>query len=208
MDNKKILCIALSFGLCFTCITSAKEYSDGVQKTLADKVIRLHILANSDSDADQALKLSVRDGVLKMLTKTLKQNENINQTRDFLTQNTNEIQKCAEQIVKENGYSYDVSVSLTKSLFPTKIYDDVKFPPGMYEALRIVIGSGKGHNWWCVAFPPMCLVDATKKQSINKLALKHVLNDEQYDFVTRKSLPIKIKFKMVEMFKKEEVCVQ
>lgn len=124
------------------------------QSELADKVIRLHVLANSDSEADQALKLRVRDTVLKRATELLAGAESRSDAKKRLNAALPELKSAAECTVAETGYAYGVRVELAETAFPTREYDGFSLPAGEYLALRVLIGDAAGKNWWCVVFPP------------------------------------------------------
>lgn len=123
-------------------------------------IIRFHVIANSDSDEDQELKFKVRNRALAKVQNALEGSQGAAQTRAYIEDNLEEIEACARQCVRAEGYNYNVKARIGVTAIPAKQYDDVYFPAGSYEALTITIGEGKGQNWWCVVFPPLCLVDA------------------------------------------------
>lgn len=131
---------------------------------IADKLIRFHVIANSDSDEDQALKLKVRDRVIEELSVKLNEAKTLDEARNILVENIDFVNDVAKEVVIENNYNYDIKTTLSNENFPDKIYGDYVFPQGNYEAFRVIIGSGSGHNWWCVMFPPLCFVDETKSE--------------------------------------------
>ena len=204
--EKNILLLSIFIGTFITLVftLATKSYSYNIQKGIADEVIRLHVLANSDEDYDQQLKIKVKDGIVKMLENELHNSMTKDETRIVLLKNLDKIEKRAEEIIKENGYDYSVNAKICFDDFPTKEYADVTLPAGEYEALKIEIGEAKGKNWWCVMFPPLCFVDASVKElpKEDKEILKSVLTDTEYDIVTKakneNDIPIKIKFKIVE----------
>ena len=187
------------------------SYSENVNKDLADNLIRLHVIANSDSPTDQALKRNVRDVVLVYMNEQLKDSKDINRTRFIINEKMSEISKLAMEELKKNGCDYSVKVSLGSYPFPTKAYGDVTLPAGNYQALRIVIGKGEGANWWCVLFPPLCFVDVTHGTIPDPVMdeLKAALTDEEYSIVTSadvdSEIPVKIKFKVVEFFQDSSI---
>ena len=126
------------------------------QSELADKVVRLHVLANSDSEEDQALKLEVRDAVLAQASETLQGITGREEACRRLTALLPELEKTAREVIAANGYAYGVRVELAETSFPTKTYDGFALPAGEYLALRVLIGEAAGQNWWCVVFPPLC----------------------------------------------------
>ena len=121
-------------------------------------IIRMHVIANSNSQEDQGLKLKVRDKILVYVGENTKNNDSIDETRLFLMRHKQELADIARSVVYENGYDYDVDVQLGVRWIKEKNYGDIMFPAGNYEALNITIGKGQGENWWCVLFPPLCLV--------------------------------------------------
>ncbi|MDR2749718.1 MAG: stage II sporulation protein R [Clostridiales bacterium] len=182
------------------------RYSDKVQSGIADKVIRFHVLANSDSIEDQALKLKVRDGVLAAFEGGLSEAESASETRAFIEENLGLIAEEASKILAENGSDYQVEAMLSHDYFPTKSYSGVTFPAGEYEALRVIIGEGEGKNWWCVMFPPLCFVDVAKgktaDEGIEKLATVATAGEFQLlsDDSREKQVSVNIKFKLIEWF--------
>jgi len=181
-------------------------YSERINKGLAENLVRLHVVANSNSEEDQALKIEVRDAVIDYMKVQLKDSRNLEETKYIINKNINKIEEIALDKIKSYGKDYPVKVSLGNYPFPTKSYGDVTLPAGEYQALRIVIGKGIGTNWWCVLFPPLCFVDATHgtiPESV-KDDLKKVLTEEEYKIITsaesESDIPIKIKFKIVEFF--------
>lgn len=157
---------------------------------IAEKLIRFHVIANSDGEADQKLKLKVRDEVLKYIQPILKESESLEESRKILNEKNDEILKIAERVIEENGYDYKVESTLSKEYFPVKTYGNITLPQGQYEAYRIVIGSGEGQNWWCVMFPPICFVDITKGEVAyeeTEKEMKSVLNEDEFKMVDNTS---------------------
>ena len=168
-----------------------------------DKLIRFHVIANSDLDEDQQLKLKVRDAIIDYLQPKLLESKSIEESELIIKKEYDELEKISKNIILENGYNYDVKVGIYYSEFPTKQYSNVVLPAGEYKALRIIIGEGKGKNWWCVMFPPLCFVDE-EKAIIDKetdYKLRKVLTEEEYDLISQKtknqSNRVQIKFKIV-----------
>ena len=123
-------------------------------------LIRLHVLANSDSEFDQALKLAVKDELINYLQAELGDIDDITLGRELLLQNWENIENTAEKTLAEQGYTYPIRLEYGYFPFPVKYYGSFSLPAGTYEAMRVIIGDGKGSNWWCVLFPPMCFVDS------------------------------------------------
>lgn len=128
---------------------------------IADKIIRFHVLANSDSAEDQKLKLKVRDGIGTYMQPRLSGITDIGKSRRVVKESLGDIEKEAEEIIAEEGYTYRVSARLARTDFPEKTYGPYTFQAGNYEALEVVIGEGNGHNWWCVMYPNLCFFNST-----------------------------------------------
>ena len=146
---------ALLLAFSLTLVTGV--WAAGSQSALAGQVVRLHVIANSDSDADQALKLQVRDAVLSAAAPLLEGVSDQSQAEQVLSAHLQELADAGAAVVAYEGYSYPVAVSLEDCWFPTREYEDFALPAGTYRALRVVIGAGEGRNWWCVVFPQLCL---------------------------------------------------
>lgn len=160
------------------------------QDALADKVVRLHVVANSDSEADQTLKLQVRDAILADAASELA-GLSREEALEQLTQDLPRLGEIAAQTVGEQGYDYPVTVSLKEERFPSKRYDDFALPAGEYMALRVQIGSGEGHNWWCVVFPPLCM------GSVEEAA---ELDDRDRALITGETEGYVVKFRAMELW--------
>lgn len=160
-----------------------------LQQHLAEEVLRFHVLANSDSDEDQAVKLEVRDGVLEYLEKNMPDTSDVADTIEWIRYHIDEIENVSRDIVEAEGADDPVNAAVTTCWFPDKSYGDVSFPAGNYEALRIEIGAAKGHNWWCVLYPALCFLDTTNAvlPEEGKQKLKNVLTEEEYARVTASS---------------------
>lgn len=127
------------------------------REALNEELIRLHVVANSDSEADQTIKLRVRDAVVESLQSAMSDVADVEQAKAYLQENLPKIQEIANSVLKEAGYDGEAVVTLCKEAFDTRYYDTFTLPAGVYEALRITIGEGEGHNWWCVVFPTLCV---------------------------------------------------
>jgi stage II sporulation protein R len=125
--------------------------------SLYDKIIRLHVLANSDSESDQALKLKVRDGMLDTVAQLLEECKSKDEAEAVLRESIGVLRENAEQTLRENGSSYTVTVSVGQEKYPEREYEGLRLPSGEYCSLRVMIGEAKGKNWWCVLFPPLCV---------------------------------------------------
>ncbi len=169
------------------------------EEKIYTSVVRLHVLANSDEEADQALKLLVRDEILKEYGPLLAQEENIEDSVERIGTLLPAIQKTAEGVVKREGYAYTVSCSFGEEKYPERQYGDYAFPAGTYLSLRISIGEGVGQNWWCVLFPPLCL-DMAKGEILTDDALAVGLTSEEYKLISgNKNGGYMLKFKALEL---------
>ena len=195
MDKKlKRWEVALMMGLMAAALTGA--WLGEEQTALADKVIRLHVIANSDSGADQALKLAVRDRVLEAAEGLYPPDADLEQARAALEENLEALAAAGQAEVETRGYGYPVTARLERCWFPTKEYGDFALPAGTYEALRVVIGDGAGENWWCVAFPPLCLGAAS--ETVDEAAQAGQCTDGQAKLI-RPEEGYVLKFKCLEL---------
>ena len=177
--------------------------NDLLQPSIASKILRFHVLANSDSNADQEVKEKVRDAVGVYLQPLLQDSESLEETKQIVTENMQQIITVAENTLQENGYTYPVCARITNTSFPEKSYGAYTFPKGEYEALQIVIGEGEGQNWWCVLYPNMCFrgsVFEVVEEEAGE-ALREVLSPWEYADVFE-SGKVQLRFKFLEFFKK------
>lgn len=166
------------------------------QDQLAEKVVRLHVLANSDSEEDQALKLVVRDVVLTEAEGILKETETRAEAEGLLRGQLLELEQLANETVRNEGYAYPVTVELEETTFPTRTYDGFSLPAGDYLALRVLIGNAEGQNWWCVVFPPLCTVAAAEFPEVAENAGFSV---GEIALITETSAGYVLKFKVLEL---------
>lgn len=195
----------LLFILVYT-LFMANTYASEIKQDISESVIRFHVLANSDTTEDQLLKENVRDAVLAYMAPKLKNSKSIDESRTILKAHLKEITQVAYTVIENWGKKYSVYTELTYDDFPTKVYGDIAFPKGTYEACRIVIGEGKGKNWWCVMYPPLCYVDATTGvlPEESKEVLEETLTKEEYEIIKFKAdKPYTIKFKLLEWLDNE-----
>ena len=183
---------------------SAYSYVTAVSKNISDSVFRLHVIANSDSDEDQALKLKVRDKLLEYMNSLCANTSSKEDAMRIANEHIDDFSKISKDVISENGYDYDVEISVGECDFPTKNYGDVSLPAGIYDALRVKIGSANGHNWWCVMFPPLCFVDVSSGvvPEDSKELLEDTMSDEEFDLITESdnNSEMNFKFKLVELF--------
>ena len=161
---------------------------------IRENIFRLHVIANSDSQEDQQLKLAVRDRIISIGGDIFAQVHNKQEAETIIRPMLSEFQRAAEDVIKEQGYDYSVKVTISNEYFNTRIYEKVTLPAGKYDALRVIIGSGEGKNWWCVMFPPMCLPAAEETQALNQ-----VLSEEDLQFVS-KYQDYEVRFKVIEWY--------
>ena len=169
------------------------------ESEIYDNVLRLHVIANSDSDEDQELKLRVRDGILASTEHIFKNCKNREEAKSAVINNLEFIRASAQRTVDEAGYNYSVSVELGEEEYPTKNYESFCFPSGEYLSLRVKLGEAEGENWWCVLFPPMCLGAASQADAY----VQSGLTNQQYQIITEtKSPKYNVRFKLLEAIEK------
>ena len=202
--NPKVkMVIILSFLLFIYTTICAFSYAENVSYDIAESVFRLHVIANSDSKEDQDLKYKVRDNLISYMNNICKNCNNKEEAIKIATKHKEDFKEIALKTIKDNGYSYDVNISIGNFQFPTKDYGDISLPSGYYDALRVEIGEAKGQNWWCVMFPPLCFVDISSGvvPEESKEQLEDDLSEEEFALVSEDSKPqIKFKFKILEFF--------
>lgn len=191
---RTVICIIFSIVFALTGTWKIVQAREGkltqemirLQKDLAKEVFRFHILANSDVEEDQELKMQVKEAVILYMKEMLPAGADRHETKQWVIRHQDEIEEIAECVIEEQGYSYSVRTEVTKSTFPDKTYGDVMLPAGEYEALRIEIGEAKGQNWWCMLYPSLCFTDAVNAvvEEDGKEKLKDTLTEEEYELVT------------------------
>ncbi len=187
--------ISIAVGLIVAMLVSVCGFGVDCAK-VRNNVVRLHILANSDSDADQSVKLLVRDALLESGMRIFSGSTSVDDAVEILEDEQNMIVSVAEKVLRDNGFDYNVSVTLEKEYFATRVYDGFTMPAGEYLALRIKIGTGEGKNWWCVMFPPLCLPAASEQTDIDAIlgkdGTKLIKSNSKYE----------MRFKIVELFER------
>lgn len=168
-----------------------------------DSVIRLHVLANSDSEEDQALKLQVRDAILEVTAPLLADCADVETAQRILESNQEALEKAARMVIEEQGYDYPVTIRFGNEQYPTRTYDSFCFPAGEYLSMRVCIGQAEGQNWWCCLFPPLCLGASTVPQEDAEDAFVEVgLSPSQYKMITQSEKPVyKVRFKILELLR-------
>lgn len=190
---------------------SSLELTELNYDDIKDKLIRFHVIANSDTDEDQNLKLKVRDKVVEALSEKLSNVNSLEEAENVLEENIDYVNEIAKEVIEENNYTYEVTTMLSYENFPDKVYGDYVFPQGNYEAFRVIIGEGKGQNWWCVMFPSLCFVDESKnsvdssdlKEEIENIEPKNneTINEDKEKNKESSNVNngVKFKFKIVEV---------
>ena len=192
--TKKILTVLITLTLLITTLAVLPVHGES---EIYSNVLRLHVIANSDSEDDQNLKLLVRDAVLAEAQILLCNVYDRAKAEETVMQNIEILRSVAERTVFDNGYDYPVAIELGKEEYPTKNYESCSFPAGEYTSLRILIGEAAGQNWWCVLFPPLCLSAATDADAFASVGI----TDNQYQIITdSESTKYKIRFKILESF--------
>ena len=185
------LVIGLAVSLC------AAAFASESQEALAGKLIRLHVIANSDSAEDQQLKLRVRDRVLELADAYTAHAENTAQARKIISENLHAIENAASEEIYASGYTYPVRAEITNMFFPTREYDTFSLPAGYYDSFRVIIGDGAGKNWWCVMFPPLCVSAA--EEEIDAACKSAGLSEEERKLIANGETVYRCKFKAIEL---------
>ena len=170
------------------------------EQEVYDTVVRLHVLANSDSEEDQALKLTVRDAVLEAAAPYLEGCTTQEEAVQSLTLHLSDLEAVAAETIVAEGYNYPVTVLLGEEEYPTRTYESCAFPAGTYVSLRVCIGEAEGQNWWCCLFPPLCLSAATAKSDNEDAFIQVGLTKDQYGIITEtEKTKYKVRFKILEV---------
>ena len=167
------------------------------QERLADRMVRLHVLANSDTPEDQALKLRVRDAVLERADSLLEEAQDRQEAEELLRRSLPELEELARGVIRAEGYSYSAAAELRQTEFPTKAYQGFSLPAGRYLALRVVIGRGGGQNWWCVVFPSLC---TTAAEGPSETVLEETFSLEELRLITEEEPAYELRFRVVELW--------
>ena len=204
MNKVKPIELALIFGVIVALLAGRGVAVE--QKELADSVIRLHVIANSDSPEDQEEKLAVRDAVLELAARYGEEAETVTEMEQLLCNSLAEVEDTGNTVLKNRGSTRSLHAEVTDCYFPTKVYSGFALPAGEYTALRVVIGEGNGENWWCVAFPPLCVGSCaeTMEQAVKAGLFTH----QQMELITGNGTQYVLKFRCMELLGqiKERVC--
>ncbi len=187
----KTLKIFLPLFMIITMTVSFFQPIIATSENISDKILRLHIIANSDSTEDQDLKLKVKNYFLEN-TADLFVGQTLDENIEIAKENIDYIEKICNTCIEQNGFDYEAEVTVDREYFDTRVYDDFTLPAGVYNSIRITIGQGNGHNWWCIVFPSVCLSACSK-------SMDDYLTDEEMELVGDGYTP---KFKVIEIYEK------
>ena len=194
MKNLLTVAVCLAFILIFIGLMPIHGEAE-----IYDSVVRLHVLANSDTEEDQALKLKVRDSILAASSKLLEGCTTREDAIRIIEKNSDVLEKSAKDTIEAAGYDYPVRIELGEEEYPTKNYESCCFPSGSYVSLRVMIGEAEGQNWWCVLFPPLCLSAATEKSETEDAFIAVGFSEEQYKIITETDdTTYEVRFKILE----------
>lgn len=198
---KRFLVLIILFSIyVFIC---AFSYVNAVSANISSSVFRLHVIANSDSAEDQNLKYLVRDALIDYMNSVSKNSNSKDEAISIAYQHKSDFYKIAKKVINDNGYDYNVNISIGNFAFPTKNYGDISLPAGYYDALKVEIGNASGQNWWCVMFPPLCFVDISTGivPEDSKETIKDSLHIEEYNLINNaQTADVRFKFKLLEFF--------
>ena len=182
--------------MAFAIVLTIGMWASVTQRGLANEVLRLHVVANSDSDADQAVKLQVRDAILTAATPYLDGVQGQQEAQQALEPHLDDLAQAGAQGLSQAGMNYPITVSITDQWFPTKEYTDFALPAGTYRSLQVILGDGQGHNWWCVVYPPLCL-SSVSEESVSTSA-SGVLSEDQISLISGQDGEYVLRFKVLE----------
>ena len=198
MFYKRILTLSIIAALCLLVMGLLPVHGE---EEIYDKVVRLHVLANSDSEEDQAVKLAVRDAILEVTVPLLQNCETKEEAILLLEENQALLSQTAQAVLCEQGFDDTVSIEMGLEKYPTRTYDTLCFPAGEYISMRVSLGEGKGQNWWCCLVPPLCLGAATvNEKSAEDACISVGFTPTQYKIITESDKPVyRARFKILEL---------
>lgn len=205
MKHKRDLVLCISCILLAFLLTMAwnRQKDESLAARIAPQILRFHILANSDSKVDQQLKLEVRDLLILAVQADLGEHATLEETKEYILSRRSRLEETAESYMKSKGYDYSAHMELTNCYFPTRTYGDMVFPCGNYDAVRVIIGKGEGHNWWCVLYPPLCFVDSAYAvvPKSSKEILEKSIDSRDYKNLIKDSprhAKVQLRFKLID----------
>lgn len=187
--KREFVTVAICLMVVCGCIWGIFRTGDGktgdYQPEIAREILRLHVIANSDTEEDQALKMKVKEQIVTYVSTLTKDSQGVLDAQQMISMYLDEIKEVAEKKIAQEGYDYPVTVQLADSYFPVKTYGEAVFPEGVYHALKVKIGKAEGKNWWCVLYPNLCFVDSAYGvlEEDQKEELKRVLTEEEYESI-------------------------
>ena len=201
-----ISCLFLAFLLTMIWV---RQRDENLAAKISPEILRFHVLANSNSNEDQQLKLEVKSLLIDTINQGLPADAGKEETCTYIQEHQSELEQTAETYMKHAGYDYPASVSLANCYFPTKAYGDVVLPCGNYDAAEVVIGSGRGRNWWCVLYPQLCFVNASYGvvPEESKELLKNVLTPEEYLAILdnrNTKFQVQVRFRLLDAIAKKD----
>jgi stage II sporulation protein R len=202
MFYKRILTLSVIAALCLLVLGLLPVHGE---EEIYNKVVRLHVLANSDSEEDQTVKLAVRDAILEVTVPLLQNCKTKEDAVSVLEENRTLLTETAQTVLQEEGFDDVVSIEMGLEDYPTRTYDSLCFPAGEYISMRVSLGEGEGQNWWCCLFPPLCLGAATVGEDVAEDACISVgFTPTQYKIITESDKPVyRARFKLLELFEKQ-----
>ena len=204
MGEARLLMVSVCAGLAFTLIFAlmTRFYAADVQGQVAESILRFHVVAHSDNEVDQELKLRVRDAVLEEYREILTNADDRIEAIAIIRDELESIERIAAEVVAGGGFEHDVMARLSSQFFPMRAYGGMKLPSGMYDALTIRIGDAIGENWWCVVFPPLCFVDEaqTELSHESREQFASVMGEHAYELVSQSqsSNNVRVRFAVVD----------
>jgi len=209
-DNTKKIMAALAYSAVLIMIVFGL-YSEKVNRSLSENMIRLHIVANSNSKTDQDIKYRIRDELINHMIEKADELKSKEDARAYIQSHTEELKTIADRVIANSGLMYTAKVSYGKYAFPSKRYNNLILPAGYYDSVKIDIGKAEGENWWCVMFPPLCFIDETKGEMDKEYfdMLKNELSEDEMSIIMAASdteeIPVEIRFKIVELFQQSKI---
>lgn len=198
MFYKRILTLSVIAAICLLIVGLLPVHGE---EEIYDKVVRLHVLANSDSEEDQTVKLAVRDAILEVTVPLLQDCQTKEEAVQLLEENRTLLIETAQTVLREEGFDDSVTIEMGLEDYPTRTYDSLCFPAGEYISMRVSLGEGEGRNWWCCLFPPLCLDAATVGKEVAEDACISVgFTPTQYKIITESDKPVyRARFKILEL---------
>lgn len=210
-DNKIKKAIVALFFFSFFIMLVFCLYSEKVNRNLSGNMIRLHIVANSNSKTDQDIKYLIRDELVNHMTQAAGELKNKEEARAYLQNHIEELEIIANKVISDSGSMYTAEVSYGKCPFPSKRYNNLILPAGYYDSVKVDIGNAEGENWWCVMFPPLCFVEEAKGDMSEEYfdMLENELSEDEMSIIIAASdsdeIPVEIRFKIVELFQQSKI---